>query len=176
LIRHLQHLLLSRLCTLLSVILTATVWCSFLRRNCTSQNLRHAHKFRFAVISEISPTHRSSPLATQQTTADMSVASLDAPHWEASEVVLLDIGTFMQLPPRVRAKTPRCCNQPAPTSAMYAVFRFAGRPAPSGHDRQRTTRCLVVLFRALLPQIPHATATSCDSHVSIAPPICLQPL
>lgn len=71
----------------------------------------------------------------------MSVASLDAPRWNASEVVLLDIGTFMQLPPRVHAKTPRCCNQPAPTSAMHAVFRFAGLASAFG-SRQTKNHAL----------------------------------
>lgn len=134
--------------------MTATLWCSCCIQ-CTSQRLMHSHESRLASMSEISPTHRSSPLATQQTPVNMSAASLDVSRWKASEVVLLDIGKFMQ-PPLESIKHTTLAREclRARTSAT-SLADACSPPARRSSQRRRDTTdkepragllCLALLF------------------------------
>jgi len=98
----------------------------------------------------------------------MSAAALDASRWKTSEVVLLDIGKFMRLasssPPEHNTRWGgNCCNQPPPTFAMHAVFRFAGQASVLG-SRQTKTHALARAVSLYLPGrfFPRFCLRHCD--------------
>jgi hypothetical protein len=152
---------LSRLCTSLLVKYTA----SFVKFSSapTSSCLRHT-KLPYAAISEISSLHRPSPLATQQPLTSMATASLDIERWQASEVVLLDIGKSAHLhcSSSLYHRLRREPLQPASTNRRnLRVLGLASNQAK--HSRQETARsgshCLAAHSRALAtPGSAHATA------------------
>jgi hypothetical protein len=133
----------------------------------TSSCLRHT-KLPYAAISEIFSLHRPSPLATQQPLISMTAASLDIERWQASEVVLLDIGKSAQLhcsTSLYHHQLRRERLQPAPTNRRDARnLPVAGLASNQPkHSRQEAahsgSRCVAAHSRALAtPGSAHATA------------------